>query len=60
MNTPGLRVECQESLVVLENVEAFPTPVLFRALSKYYVIADTLMDPRQFGLLCYYIGKLED
>ena len=47
----GLRLECLESEVDLENVSQFPTDVILRFFTDYYHVAVVNLDPRMLGTL---------
>ena len=47
----GLRPECLESEVDLENVSQFPTDVILRFFTDYYHVEVVNLDPRMLGTL---------
>ena len=47
----GLRLECLESEVDLENVSQFPTDVILRFFTDYYHVEVVNLDPRMLGTL---------
>ena len=47
----ALRNEIGEPECLLENVEDFPTDVVFRLLGEQYFIEHLVMDPRMYGFL---------
>ena len=47
----GMRLEIQEASITLENVQDFPSELLFRLLAPVYQIQYELLDPRSYGFL---------